>query len=324
MVKALDSPVRRRPRGARRGARSSRCTRSTSSCSPSSGATGGGGAGCRTCTSARAIRERRLRDGRQDVQGPHRRAARAGRPSAFLRARRSARDGHIVYVRPELVVEIALDGVQVSTRYPGGVALRFARVRRYRHDKTAAEADTIDTVRAAPSLSSRLIRRAAGRIGRTTDRQLRASHSVTAATVAETVHGPGGSGPWAGRRGGAVRGLGGCRVALSAVALTPDEVAIRVSEPHPLVGVDAGGPAVAVGDPVVPPAQERHLVEVGGSAVFPVGHVVGVAPPNRRVTARRTCSRRRGSRGPCSGRGSRGGPGRPWPTAHPTNRRSTR
>ena len=46
------------------------------------------------------------------------------------------RDDHVVYVRPELVVEIALDGVQVSTRYPGGVALRFARVvRRYRPDK---------------------------------------------------------------------------------------------------------------------------------------------------------------------------------------------
>jgi DNA ligase-1 len=50
-------------------------------------------------------------------------------------------------LRPELVVEIAVDGVQVSTRYPGGVALRFARVRRYRPDKTAAEADTIDAVR---------------------------------------------------------------------------------------------------------------------------------------------------------------------------------
>ena len=47
-------------------------------------------------------------------------------------------------VRPELVVEIALDGVQTSTRYPGGVALRFARVKRYRTDKDAAEADTID------------------------------------------------------------------------------------------------------------------------------------------------------------------------------------
>ena len=54
----------------------------------------------------------------------------------------------VVTVRPEQVVEIALDGVQSSTRYPGGVALRFARVRRYRDDKDLAEADTIDTVRA--------------------------------------------------------------------------------------------------------------------------------------------------------------------------------
>ncbi|CCH87715.1 ATP-dependent DNA ligase [Modestobacter italicus] len=53
-----------------------------------------------------------------------------------------------VLLRPELVVEIALDGAQRSPRYPGGVALRFARVLRYRPDKTAAEADTIDAVRA--------------------------------------------------------------------------------------------------------------------------------------------------------------------------------
>jgi DNA ligase-1 len=54
----------------------------------------------------------------------------------------------VVRVRPELVVEIAFDGVQASPRYPGGVALRFARVLRYREDKTAAEADTISAVRA--------------------------------------------------------------------------------------------------------------------------------------------------------------------------------
>ena len=54
-------------------------------------------------------------------------------------------------VRPELVVEIALDGVQASTRYPGGVALRFARVKRYRPDKDAAEADTIDDSARAPA-----------------------------------------------------------------------------------------------------------------------------------------------------------------------------
>ncbi len=54
----------------------------------------------------------------------------------------------VVRVRPELVVEVAFDGVQASSRYPGGVTLRFARVLRYRPDKSAAEADTIDAVRA--------------------------------------------------------------------------------------------------------------------------------------------------------------------------------
>jgi DNA ligase-1 len=56
-------------------------------------------------------------------------------------------DGHVVHVRPELVVEIAFDGVQASSRYPGGVALRFARVKGYREDKRPDEADTIDTIR---------------------------------------------------------------------------------------------------------------------------------------------------------------------------------
>ena len=65
-----------------------------------------------------------------------------------LLAREAGREGIAVFVRPELVVEIALDGVQSSTRYAGGVALRFARVKRYRPDKTADEADTIDGLRA--------------------------------------------------------------------------------------------------------------------------------------------------------------------------------
>jgi DNA ligase 1 len=64
-----------------------------------------------------------------------------------LLAREVRRTQGTVYVRPELVVEIAFDGVQTSTRYPGGVTLRFARVLRYRDDKTAAEADTVATVR---------------------------------------------------------------------------------------------------------------------------------------------------------------------------------
>ena len=58
----------------------------------------------------------------------------------------SIRDGYVVQVRPEQVVEIAFDGLQRSSRYPGGFALRLARVIRYRDDKTAAEADTIDAV----------------------------------------------------------------------------------------------------------------------------------------------------------------------------------
>ncbi|HTC68725.1 MAG TPA: ATP-dependent DNA ligase [Acidothermaceae bacterium] len=60
--------------------------------------------------------------------------------------RETHRDSYTVYVRPELVVEVAFDGVQTSPRYPGGVALRFARVLRYRPDKVASEADDIDAV----------------------------------------------------------------------------------------------------------------------------------------------------------------------------------
>ena len=63
-------------------------------------------------------------------------------------ARETHREGHIVYVRPEVVVEIAFNEVQRSSQYPGGVALRFARVKGYRPDKNANEADTIDAVRA--------------------------------------------------------------------------------------------------------------------------------------------------------------------------------
>ena len=59
----------------------------------------------------------------------------------------SVQDHHVVPLRPEQVVEIAFDGLQRSTRYPGGMALRFARVLRYRDDKTADQADTIETVR---------------------------------------------------------------------------------------------------------------------------------------------------------------------------------
>ena len=65
-----------------------------------------------------------------------------------LLARETSRHGITVLARPELVVEIAIDGVQASTRYPGGIALRFARVKRYRPDRSAGEADTINALRA--------------------------------------------------------------------------------------------------------------------------------------------------------------------------------
>ena len=64
-----------------------------------------------------------------------------------LLARQTERDGHVVFVRPELVVEVAFNEVQRSSQYPGGVTLRFARIKGYRPDKRAAEADTIDAVR---------------------------------------------------------------------------------------------------------------------------------------------------------------------------------
>ena len=64
-----------------------------------------------------------------------------------LRALEISRDRHTVFVRPELVVEIAFNDVQESPHYPGGLALRFARVKSYRQDKPAADADTIETVR---------------------------------------------------------------------------------------------------------------------------------------------------------------------------------
>jgi DNA ligase 1 len=60
----------------------------------------------------------------------------------------AGRERSTVHVRPELVVEVAFEGVQTSSRYPGGVALRFARVKGYRLDKRPEEADTIDAVRA--------------------------------------------------------------------------------------------------------------------------------------------------------------------------------
>jgi DNA ligase-1 len=81
------------------------------------------------------------------------------------------RDGYVVPLRPEQVVEIAFDGLQRSSRYPGGLALRFARVVCYRDDKSADEADTLETVRALAAPASL---RTPGRLRGTTGREGRA------------------------------------------------------------------------------------------------------------------------------------------------------
>ena len=78
--------------------------------------------------------------------------------TAELLARETGRDGHVVHVRPELVAEIAFNDLQESPHYPGGLALRFARLKRYRPDKTAAQADTIDTVRGLFAAQTRSVR----------------------------------------------------------------------------------------------------------------------------------------------------------------------
>jgi DNA ligase 1 len=64
-----------------------------------------------------------------------------------LLALETSRDNYTVYVEPKIVVEIAYSDIQTSPRYKSGFALRFARVKRYRTDKTAAEADTLETVK---------------------------------------------------------------------------------------------------------------------------------------------------------------------------------
>ena len=127
-----------RPAGAaRRGRRSSRCTPSTSSCSARSGATDGGSGklsnihlGARDPDGGEPVMVGKtfkgMTDELLDWQTRH-----------LPRARPRAAADWGVRLRPELVVEIAVDGAQRSTRYPGGVALRFARVLRYRPDKTA-------------------------------------------------------------------------------------------------------------------------------------------------------------------------------------------
>ena len=96
---------------------------------------------------ARDPHDGRLRHARQDVQGHDGRDSRVADEGA-PGPRRREREGHIVFVRPELVVEVAFNEVQRSSQYPGGVTLRFARIKGYRPDKRASEADTIDAVRA--------------------------------------------------------------------------------------------------------------------------------------------------------------------------------
>jgi DNA ligase-1 len=71
-----------------------------------------------------------------------------------LLAREIRRDALTVYVRPELVVEIAFSDLQASSRYPGGLALRLARVRRYREDKRPEDADSMQAVRRICAASS--------------------------------------------------------------------------------------------------------------------------------------------------------------------------
>jgi DNA ligase-1 len=66
--------------------------------------------------------------------------------TAALLEREVRREAHVVFVRPELVVEVAFNDLQESPQYPGGLALRFARVKRYRPDKMAADADTLQTL----------------------------------------------------------------------------------------------------------------------------------------------------------------------------------
>jgi DNA ligase-1 len=71
-----------------------------------------------------------------------------GWQTSKLQALATSRDDGVVFVRPDLVVEIAFNDLQASPRYPGGLALRFARVKRYRPDKRVEDADTMETVRA--------------------------------------------------------------------------------------------------------------------------------------------------------------------------------
>jgi len=106
---------------------------------------GRGAAGCRTCIWARATRPAAASSCWQDLQGLTDELLEW--QTKEILARETGRDDWTVRVRPELVVEIAFNDVQASPQYPGGLALRFARVKGYRPDKSPADADTIETVR---------------------------------------------------------------------------------------------------------------------------------------------------------------------------------
>ena len=128
------------------GSRSSERSRWIWSSWRPSGATAVDRVGCRTCTSVRAT----LSSGGFVMLGKTFKGltdAMLAWQTEHLLSLERERDRWTVYVRPELVVEIAFDGVQRSPRYPGGVALRFARVLRYRTDKQAEDADTLEMVR---------------------------------------------------------------------------------------------------------------------------------------------------------------------------------
>ena len=146
MVKSLDAPYDAGRRGAGVGEGQAAGTRSTWWCWPSSGAAAAARAGCRNLhlgardpeTGGFVMLGKTFKGMTDEML--------AWQTERFL-ALETGRDGHVVHVRPELVVEIAFDGVQARARYPGGMALRFARVMGYRPDKRADEADTIQTVR---------------------------------------------------------------------------------------------------------------------------------------------------------------------------------
>ena len=143
VIKAADAPYEAGRRGAAWIKVKPR-TPSTSSCSRSSGAPGAGRGRCPTSTSGRATRDGFVMLGKTFKGMTDEMLAWQTERFTELATSPATRLGGDV--RPEQVVEIAFDGLQRSTRYPGGVALRFARVLRYRDDKTAAEADTIESV----------------------------------------------------------------------------------------------------------------------------------------------------------------------------------